>query len=214
MSKTITINPSAYKKLVEFAQKGGNVQNIGTIIGSLDEKVIAAHLALLKKDNATLWKKWGSKYRPEEEEDDPTAGLTDDGEEDPTAGLTDDEPAPPPVKPAARKKEATKGLDSLALDGDAPDGKQITINGKNYPEQFKLRKPNGETIELEVFSKSPSWGFMLRVPVPTDMRTLTLGGKPVQVDLLELRRDPDGLTEVGGKKYANSKLIAAAELED
>lgn len=191
---------ATYNRLKKFAAASGNIAMIGTVIGSLDEDDIQGALSHMKQKDPDLWKKWGKKYAPPEaEDDDPTADLEDD--DDPTANLDDEEPAPP----APRKEVAAPA---------APPSDEVQIDGKGYPPKFRLRKPDGTDVDLEVFSKSPKFGFIVRVPVPSDIRTITIAGKPAQVDLLALRRDPDGITEVNGKKVGNSKLIAAAELAD
>ena len=235
--KKPVIAPATYAKLKKFATAGGKIANLGIILGTDSGAVITAYLDHMKANDKALHKSWGSKYAPpdveEDEDDDPTAGLSDD-DEDPTAGLEEEtvttpEPAPPVArkstsapKSASRYSEATAGLDDLfpatgkgVMVTTDEDGGGINVpvgTSMHIPEKFRLRNADGTDTILEVFSRSPKFGYIVRVPVPTDMRTLTIGGNPVELDLLTLRRDPDGMTEVGGKRYSNSKLIAAVEL--
>lgn len=213
MSKGIEI--PRYRKLVKFGTGNGSPSMIGTVIGVTDDAVIRKYLAHMQATDSALYKKWGSKWAPEEDEDmeDPTANLEDDDEQE--------EALPPPPVKKQKKAEATKGLDTLMADDEPPVPAKpavpvgsTVIDGRSYPDQFKLRGANGLDTPLEVFSKSEKWGVILRVPVPTDMRKVLLPGGEVELDLLALRRDPDGMTTLNGKKYSNSKLIAAAELGD
>ena len=222
------VTTAAYNKLKKFAASGGSPSMIGTLIGSLKESDIQAHLKHMKATDPALYKSWGSKYsapadEPEDEEDiDVDAMLAEDDEDDTPATAPPAKPAP-----AAKKKEATKGLDDLFDEEPATSkGVMVTVDedggGMNVPvgtsmhipEKFRLRNADGTDTTLEVFSRSAKFGYIVRIPVPTDMRTITIGDTSYQVDLLALRRDPDGMTELGGKKRANSKLALLAEMDD
>lgn len=231
--KKPAVQPAIYKKVVKFLTSGGSARMLGTVIGSLDEKTIAVYVDHLKATDPALYKKAGlgkaAKPEPEDDDEDPTADLEDI--DDPTADLGEDDPPPPPrektqVKEKTGKKEKTAGLDSLFDGKDTPAAKEgnavvteasegmMIIDGKEYPMKFRLRGANGLDTELEVFSKSPRWGVIVRIPVPSDIRKILLPGGEVEVDLLVLKRDSDGMTTLNGKKYSNSKLIAAAELQE
>ncbi len=222
--KNPAVNIATYRKLVKFGNASGSPGLIGTVIGTVDGEVIQSYLSEMKSKDAALYKQWGSKWKPEEDDDDiedPATTLEDD-DIDPTADL-EDEPPPPPAK-----KEATVGLDDLFATpvSTAKNNVQVGIDREgngfalaagtstSIPESFRLRNPDGTTTILEVFSRSAKYGYIVRVPVVTDMRTVTVAGQPAEVDLLELRRDPDGMTEINGKRIGNSKLIAVIELSD
>lgn len=208
--KPIVLDPARYKKLLRFATASGDLEVIGTILGTVDDNVIAAYLEELKDKDHALWKKWGSQWQPEgaalppqEGEAGPAPDPFDDDDEDDLIGESAPPPAPVVARPAVSRPKVTV---SVAADGEGivvPPGVSTAI-----PERFRLRQANGTDIALEVFSRG-KFGYILRVPVPTDMRTVLIKGKSVEVDLLALRRDPAGIT--GG--VANSKLIAAAELQ-
>lgn len=208
--KKSPVAAATYKRLVDFASKKGSISLIATVISNSDPAVIQAYLEHMKQNDPALYKTWARGYKPPaaepEEEDDDLLG---------------------PVKPPVRKsktappgEEDTAGLDEL-LSPPAQKKVMRTVTTENnpvnlvpgvttpIPEKFKLRQPDGTTVELEVFSRHPVHGYFLRHILPKDIRTLIIKGKPMEVDLLPLRRDPDGMTN----GIANSKLLAAAELQ-
>lgn len=191
------IIPATYKKLLKFAAAGGSVKLIGTVIGSLDDKNISAYLTHMEKTDPKVYKEWGLKTvpKPPVDDDDPTLDLGDDDDNPIT-------PEPVPVK-HVKALPATPVKEGFML-----------IDGKEYPAKFRLRGPDGMDTDLEVFSKNTTWGIIVRVPVPADRRTILLSSGEVEIDLLELKRDPSGKTTIKGKVYSNSRLITAAELDE
>lgn len=215
--KKSPVAAATYKRLVDFASKKGSISLIATVISNSDPAVIQAYLEHMKQTDLALYKTWARGYKPpaaepEEEDDD-----DDDDLLGPVAPVRKSKTAPP-------GEEDTAGLDEL-LSPPAQKKVMRTVTAENnpvnlvpgvttpIPEKFKLRQPDGTTVELEAFSRHPVHGYFLRHILPKDERTFHIGGKPVTLDLLPLRRDPDGMTTVNGKSYSNSKLLAAAELE-
>jgi hypothetical protein len=195
MAKTIDVTLATYNRLKKFATQGGSPAQTGTIIGNLSEDAIKTYLDHMKQKDPALWKSWGSKYEK------PAAEAAYDPDEDLDDVEEEDEP-PKPQKVMSTVNGEGKGVNLVP-------GISTAI-----PEEFTLRNLDGTSTKLELFSRSPKFGYHLRIPVPSDVRSLQIGSNSFEVDLLPLKRDPDGTTELGGKRYANSKLLAVAEVQD
>ena len=195
-----SISPALYAKLVKLGTARGKVSSISAVLGTEETAVIRRYLDHMKTADATLWKGWGSQWKPEEPEGDTDADdifgdspliSPDNIVEEDLFGIKEDEEGCVIIQPAAHTTPVTPPPAAAGI-----------------PEKFRLRKSDGTDVNLEVFSKSPKFGYILRVPVPTDMRTVTVAGREVTLDLLALQNDPDGVTTVwDGKIVANSKLI-------
>lgn len=205
MKKT-TIDPAKYKKLLKLAKGGGSKEMIGTVLGSLDPAVTEAYLAHLKANDPGAAPGWHV-----EEDDD----LDD-------FGLDEEEAAPEPPKKQRGNQNLRAAVENLQKSAaeQIQDVDLVTEElippppaAPVIPEKFHLRTGDGETVDLECFSKHPRHGYYLRIPVPSDMREVTIKGHTFTVDYLAVQRDPDGITRVDGVNHSNKKISAVIEFD-
>lgn len=200
------IKKSILDALVEFARRNGKMSNVAMALEIEDEEV-PGYLAGLKQLHREVYDTW---IKPEAVTPPPPV------EEKPAKGKPGrkarpapepEEEAPPPAKGGAiviqhEEDESTTIKEAVGL-----LGQKVTVPAPET--SYRLKDKDGQLHPLEVFSNTPR-GIIFIVPEPKDIRSVTLRGKTFDVDLVSLRRDPDGMTE----GFANSKLLVVAEMND
>lgn len=215
------LSEATVAKLKEFAQKGGDWKNTGSVIGNTATPVISMYLNRLKKDDPALHAKFTATpvvpVAAAELDDDDAPLIMDDEEDEATIVVGDGEPEddeddigglgglesdPAETTPAAA---ATTPKPTVEIPQELPLGLPSKVE-ELFP-KIRLRGPNGQTSELRVYSQAPGKFLMLEIK-QKDIRTLTVKGGQVVVDYEEITINPAGTTQ----GYRNSDLKVLADL--
>lgn len=204
------IKKSILDALVEFARRNGKMSNVAMALEIEDEEVpgYLAGLKQLHREVYDAWIKPEAVTPPPPVEEKPAKGKP--GRKAKPAPEPEEE-APPSVKEGAvvihhEEEEPPTIKEAVGLLGQKVTNPPAPAAGTIY----RLRNKDGQLVPLEFFSSHPVHGVTLIMPEPKDIRSVTLRGKTFDVDLVSLRRDPDGMTE----GFANSKLLVVAEMND
>lgn len=216
-------SPATFQRLVEFAESGGNPDNVGSVIGSVVPSVIQLYMDKLRREQWALFAKFTTKP--------PTPALTqavDDGDgfslgDDDGDGfsLGDDDGGgfslgdentvvATPVIPDATPGDPLRSLERIAeyvkeLPVDLPLG--LPKKAAELFPRIRLRGSDGTTTDLTVFSEHEG-KFLILTIKERDIRTIRVKGTNLTVDYSELVTNPDGITN----GYKNSDLKTVADL--
>lgn len=199
------INKEKYQSFLNVVRKKGSLNTAMTVLDVDDQEEIAPYLEKALKELPEETGVWMTKVgiaSAEEEVDDDLFGeakpKTEKGS-NPGKKVTmgpkghKDPEGPPGLKPDPGTIQHTGG------------GANVPATGRN--ERARFKNEDGHMVELETLSYSDKWGTVYVLKEEKELVTVTVKGQPVEVDLVKLRRDPDGMTN----GYANSKLMILAE---